>query len=186
MKKINKGQYGYIKFQRMVELLKTLIMLGLSIALYFLGIYSTGSNQNLLTFVAVLGCLPMAKFFVSFVMFTKAKGCSKELYSELNEKGLMPLFYDLYFTEFKLNFQCSALVYKKKSLIIMSEDSNIQINEGENHLKKVLENCGYDNVTVKIYTDKKKFIERFADLNSFEDEEVNIEFLKDNILSVSI
>jgi len=186
MKSVKKGMYGYIQYQRIVELVKTLIMLALSIGLYFLGIYSTGSNQNLLTFVAVLGCLPMAKFFVSFIMFVKAKGCSKDLYDEINAKGLKPLFYDLYFTEFKLNFQCSLLVYKKKCLIIMSEDSCIQINEGEAHLKKVLENCGYDNVTVKIYTDKKKFIERFIELNSFDEEESNIEVLKDNILSVSI
>lgn len=186
MKIVKKGQYGYIKFQRIIELIKTLIMLGLSVCLYFLGVYSTGSNQNLLTFVAVLGCLPMAKFFVSFVMFSKARGCSKELHDELEQKHLTPLFYDLYFTQFKINFQCSVLMYKKKCLIVMSEDSNINVSEGEAHLKNVLENAGYSNITVKIFTDKNKFIDRLVDLQSFEEDETNIDFLKDNILNVSI
>ena len=180
-----KGTYGYISRQRKIEIAKTVFMLALSFALYNLGIYSTGSNKNLLTLVAVLGCLPMAKFFVNAIMFIKAKGCSKELHDSLKAKGLTPDFYDLYFTAFKKNYQASALTYKRKNLIIMSEDPNIDVAEGEEHLKNILANAGASDVTVKIFTDAAKFTDRLADLKELEDDS-KTDFIKDNILSVSL
>ena len=38
-----------------------------------------------------------------------------ELKEKLDVKSLEPLFYDLYFTAFKKNYQVSALYYKKKN-----------------------------------------------------------------------
>lgn len=184
--KVKKGDYGYIKFSAKKEVIKTLFMIILCIAIYELGIYSTGSNSNLLTYVAVLGCLPMAKFCVNAIMFLKAKGCSKELKDELEQKNLSPLYYDLFFTAFKKNYQVSALEYKKKNLIMISEDSNISVEEGEQHIKELLGNAGYKDLTVKIYTDKDKFIERLTELNSLPEEEKDLTFLFDNILGLSL
>ena len=184
--KNTKGQYGYIKKQRKIEIAKTLIILLLCFAIFRMGVYSTGTKQNLLTIVAVLGCLPMAKFAVNVIVFYKAKYCSEALYNELKEKKLEPLFYDLYFTTLKKNFQISCLDYKKKNLIMLSEDEKIDIKEGEEHIITVLKNAGYENVSVKIYTDKDKFIERMAQLKTLSDDEGDFTFLLDNILSVSI
>ncbi|MBO4679083.1 MAG: hypothetical protein J5626_05380 [Lachnospiraceae bacterium] len=185
MFKSKKGTYGYIKSQRKIEIVKTIVMLALSFGLYNLGVYSVGSNKNLLTLVAVLGCLPMAKFCVNAIMFSKAKGCSKELHDNLEARGLSPDFYDLYFTAFKKNYQASALSYKRKNLIIMSEDPSIDTAEGEEHLKAVLSNAGASDVTVKIFTDAGKFMDRLSDLKDLE-EDSKTDFIKDNILSVSL
>ena len=185
MKNKRKGTYGYIAFQRKVEIVKTAIMLALSFGLYNLGIYSTGNNRNLLTLFAVLGCLPMAKFCVNAIMFMRAKGCSEALYNELSAKGVTPDFYDLYFTAFKKNYQASALTYKRKSLIAVSEDANIDVAEAEAHLKTVLENAGVKDPTVKIFTDVNKFIDRLSELQALEDES-DTTFIKDNILGVSL
>jgi len=186
MKRIKKGEFGYIKFQRKFEICKTILMLVLSLAIYRLGIYSTGSNENLLTFVAVLGCLPMAKFAVNSVMFSKAKGCSKEVYEEITKRNITPSFYDMFFTTSKKNFQISVLEYKKKTLIMLSEDPNIDITETEDHVKTVVANCGYKDITVKLYTDKAKFIERLTELNNLEKEDNDNTVLYDNLLSVTI
>ena len=61
MKKAVKGTYGYIKTKRTFVLLRTILYFIISLALLFAGIISTGSRKNLLTVVAVLGCLPAAK-----------------------------------------------------------------------------------------------------------------------------
>ena len=185
MFKNKKGTFGYIAHQRKVEIVKTIFMLALSFGCYNLGVYSTGSNRNLLTLVAVLGCLPMAKFCVNAIMFSKAKGCSQELHDKLESRGITPDFYDLYFTAFKKNYQASALTYKKKNLIAISEDEKIDIAEAEEHLKTVLTNAGVSNATVKIFKDADKFIDRLSELNELE-EETNTEFIKDNLLGVSL
>ena len=186
MKRIKKGEYGYIKHQRTIEVIKTVAMLILCIAVYRLGIYSTGSNKNYLTFVAVLGCLPMAKFAVNATMFSKAKGCSEEAFNEISKAKTAPWFYDLYFTTFKKNFQVSSLFYKKKNLILLTEDSKTDVAACEEHLTEVLKNCGYENVTIKVFDNSKKFVERLNDLADLENDENDLTVLKDNILSVSI
>lgn len=186
MKKTKKGQYGYIKYQKKIEIVKTIFMILLSVGVYRIGIYSTGSNENLLTFVAVLGCLPMAKFCVNAIMFSRAKGCSKELHERLMNENLNPLYFDLYFTSAKSNFQVSALEYKKKSLIMISEDEKIDVTKAEEHIKTVLANCGYSGVTVKLFIEPEKFVQRLKELNELESDKEDITVLSDNILSVSI
>ena len=56
-----KGTFGYIKRQRRWEIIRTMLMFGISIALYAAGYIATKSNKNLLTLAAVLGCLPASK-----------------------------------------------------------------------------------------------------------------------------
>ena len=55
---VKKGCYGYIRNHKVVTGIRTLLYLGISIGLYVMGYVTTGSNKNLLTIVAILGCLP--------------------------------------------------------------------------------------------------------------------------------
>ena len=75
-----KGQYGYLKRQMKRELIKTFILFGISLSLYFAGRITTGTNKNLLTIVAVLGFLPASQFAVRSIMFMRAKGCSEAVF----------------------------------------------------------------------------------------------------------
>ncbi len=185
MFKKNKGKFGYIKRSLRIEFIKALVMILLCVGIYYMGIYSTGSNANVLTFVAILGCLPFAKYFVNFVMLLKAKGCSKELYEELNPVD-SNIYYDLFFTTAKKNFQVSALYYKKKCLIMLSEDEKIDVQGLEEHLKGILKASGFENITIKVYLDKDKFIERLKELKELEEDSENLSFLYDNLLSVAL
>ena len=115
----------------------------------------------------------------------KAKGCSVELHDKMIARGLTPDFYDLYFTAFKKNYQASALIYKRKNLIVMSEDPKVDAAEGEEHLRTVLKNAGVADATVKIFIDADKFMDRLSELQALEDDSKS-DFIKDNILSVSL
>lgn len=184
--KYKKGTYGYINAHKKIEILKTVLMLLLCVATYFLGLKTTGSKNNLLTFVAVLGCLPMAKFAVNAVLFLKAKSCSKEVYEKISEASLEPTFFDLYFTGYKKNFQASALYYKKNTIIIFTEDEKVDDNLFVEHLNGILENIKVTNVTIKIYHDLSDYISRLSELSNLEDDKKDHTFLLENILSVSI
>lgn len=180
-----KGTFGYIKSQRIIELIKSVFMIALCAGTYYIGVFSTGSNQNILTFVSILGCLPMAKFFVNFILFTKAKGCSESLHDKLQAENIEPTFYDLYFTAFKNSYQVSAIYYNKGNLIGISEDNSIDTEACEKHLEEILEKCGYKNITIKIFKDTVKYIDRHKQLTELEDDKDN-SFLLENILGVSI
>ncbi len=186
MKRVLKGDFGYIKFRRKFEIIKTLFMLALSIAMYEIGLITTGTNSNMLTYVAVLGCLPMAKFAIGAIMFIKAKGCSPELKEYFDKRGVTPWYYDLWFTSYDKNFQISALYYKKKNLLMITEDENLNAAECEEHIKNLLKTAGFDNLTVKVFIDRNKFADRVLELKDLLEDEKQLEFLQDNIINVSL
>ena len=72
MKKIRKGCYGYMDYQKKVTILRTVLFFAVSIGIYGMGISSPGNNKNLLTVVAVLGLLPSCKSAINMIMFLKA------------------------------------------------------------------------------------------------------------------
>ncbi len=91
-----KGAYGYITNRKKFTALRTALYFAISLSLYVAGYVTTGSNKNLLTIVAVLGCLPSCKSAVNMIIFLRAKGCSAELKTKLegfDEK--LTVFYDL-------------------------------------------------------------------------------------------
>ena len=76
MTRAKKGEDTYLSQRKKQEILKTIIMFGISAAVFLMGCLSTGSKNNLLTIVAVLGCLPASKSAVSMIMNLRVKGCS--------------------------------------------------------------------------------------------------------------
>ena len=136
-------------------------MFFVSISLYMAGVAATKTNKNLLTLVAVLGCLPASKSAVSMIMFLKAKGCSGALKAEIENKadGLCGR-YDLYLTSYSKNFQISHLVMKGKNLVGITEQAEFDESACGQHLKTLFAQNGFHNITVKIFREKEKYLER--------------------------
>lgn len=170
MKFAKKGCFGYIDGQKRWTLLRTIAYFILCAAVFTIGYMTTGSRRNLMTIVAVLGCLPACKSAVNYIMFLKAKGCSKGAYDSIEPaaKGLYAI-YDLYMTSYKANFPISHLVIAGGSIVAYAEEK-IDVNEAETHIKDHLKQDGYKNITVKVFTDLDKYIERLEQIQelSFE------------------
>ena len=100
MKRVKKGQFGYIKYRRGFHLILAIIMFAMAVILYFAGIKATGNNKNLLTVAAILGCLPASQSLVTAILGFRAKCCTKELFDKIKGKleENMVSVYDLYFT----------------------------------------------------------------------------------------
>lgn len=67
MKKQKKGTPGYLEYKKKIEIIRTIIYFLLVAAVYLLGYSQTHSNKNLLTVVAVVGCLPACKALVGVI-----------------------------------------------------------------------------------------------------------------------
>lgn len=67
MKKIQKGKPGYLNYKRKVEILRTVIYFVIVLAIFALGYWQTHTRLNLLTVVAILGCLPASKALVGVI-----------------------------------------------------------------------------------------------------------------------
>lgn len=174
MKNAQKGTFGYLKAKRTIVLIRTIIYFGISLSLFFAGIIATDTRKNLLTVVAVLGCLPACKSLVNLIMYLKASGCSKEAKERLSKaEGSLSCMYDMYFTSYKENFAISHMTVAGKNICGYTEDKKCNVNGCEDHLAAMLKQAGYKELTVKIFTDLNKYCERLHQLNALEHKNFN-------------
>ena len=167
--KVQKGMFGYLPYKKKQSTIITIIMFSLSIALYVAGYVTTKTNANLLTVVAILGCLPASKSAVSMIMYLKAKGCSEADEQAIeNVIGSLNGYYDLYFTGYSKNFPTSHLVVTQNSIIAYSADKKIVEKEFHEHMKDILNKEHIHDITVKLFTDRAKYINRLKELNQSE------------------
>ena len=68
-----KGTRNYINSQKKFEILRTLLYFALPLGLFLIGYITTKTKVNLMTIVAVVGCLPASKSLVGAIMFLRYK-----------------------------------------------------------------------------------------------------------------
>lgn len=163
--KKKKGEYGYIANQRKWEIAKTAFLFALSLAIYLTGYISTGTNKNLLSIVAVLGCLPASMCAVNMILFLRAKGCPASLHDEISahSEGLSQL-YDCVFTSYERTYELPHLVFGQNALIGIAVNPKCKIPECEKHLQSMLQKGGIKDVTVKVFQDVPKYLKRLDQL----------------------
>jgi hypothetical protein len=169
---VPKGSYGYMENRKLMTTLRTLLYFVLCIGLYLLGYVTTGSNKNLLTIVAILGTLPACKSAVNMIIFLRTKGCSAGLQEQVCPYDtVLTTFYDLYFTTYQTNFAVSHMALKGNVLCGVTENPKCDVKGAEEHLEHMMAQEGIKNVTVKIFSDAGKYIDRLGQLTKLELEE---------------
>ena len=172
MKRVKKGQFGYIKYRRTFHLIFSVILYAMAVALYFAGVKTTGDNKNLLTVVAILGCLPASQSLVTTILGFRAKSCSKELYEKIENKvdENMVSIYDLFFTTYDRNYPISHIVIKNNCMCGVMEQSKHSVNDLEKYLEDTFAKNGIKGVSVKIFEKsmEEKYLNRLDELKKLE------------------
>lgn len=166
MKRAVKGNFGYLHAKRIQVLIRTIIFFIIPLLLFAAGYITTGTRRNLLTVVAVLGCLPACKSLVSLIMYIRSSGCSlsaKEIIEK--QEGSLIGMYDMYFTSYKLNFPISHMVVEGMNICGYTESPACDTKACEAHLDTMLKQSGYKDMTIKIFTDISKYVGRLRQLN---------------------
>lgn len=164
-----KGEFDYPPYERKRVILRTAAYFLISIAVFLLGYFSTGKKENLLTIVAVLGMLPASKSLVSVVMYFKIPKFSETDYQEISEhEGDVPVIYSLYLTSYRLNFPINCFAVRGNNLIGYTEFPNCDCAACEEHIQGILKQNSIKNMTIKIFHEKARFIERLDQLQALE------------------
>ena len=165
--KVAKGDAGYIRMRKRKTLLKTILEYGIVIALLVLGIIETGSRQNLLTVVAVLGCLPASKALVEFIMVMPHRSIAEEMAAELDLNAeLLTRAYDMVFTSEKIIMPVEAIVISGNTICGYSSNAKVDMNFIAKHLKQYLHANQFDKVSVKIFDNYTAFATRAEGMNN--------------------
>lgn len=170
--KIKKGDAGYICRRKRNCIIKTVVEFGIVIALLLLGIWQTGNRLNLLTVVAILGCLPASKALVEVIMIAPHKSVLRETENEIkaNTEYLTTAF-DMVFTSEKKIMPVDCIVISGNTICGYTSKEKVDANEAAKHIKKYLDSNKYTKVSVKIFDNYKSFVSRIKEMNQLAIEE---------------
>ena len=167
--KIKKGDYGYLMHQRKIEILKTIVLFAISIAIYAAGYISAGSRENLFTVVAVLGMLPASKSAVSMIMFLRFQTGSREVFEKVSGIiGNIPVFYDSVITTTQKSYPLNVFFCYAGNLCGYTEKPDTDTKTVEKHIKEMLRNNQMSDVTIKLYTDLNAYLARIESVKNID------------------
>lgn len=180
-----KGSKDYIRTQKIYEVVRTVLYFGISLSLFAAGYITTGNRLNLLTVVAVLGCLPASKSAVNMIMFLRCKGLGREAAAQIAPcEGDLFCLYDMAFTSYSRTFEVGHMAVKGNTVCGYSEKKDFPEREFQTHLEPIMKADSHKNVTVKIFTDLEKYKERLMQLQTLETEADNTEGIVRTLKSV--
>ena len=176
--RICKGQLGYVKSERKAQLIKTCLLFLLPIAIFIMGMLSTGTRKNLLSVVAILGLLPASRALVVLIMLYRAKTVGTELGEMLTElinafpEGKRNLACECNITTQERNYPVAQLAVMNGCVLGYSDYQDkpgkkkpVDYKKLEDYLKECLPNNGYKNYTVKIFTNPDQYKDRILGLS---------------------
>ena len=172
MKKVAKGKFGYTLSHRKRQIIKMSLYIALALAVFLLGLIVTKTTKNVLSIVAIVGALPISKEMVGVIMSYKRKPMEQSVYQQISEKaGNLEQIYELLFTTQEKSYGVEAAIVEGRDVICYTVDPKCEVTVLQKHLLKMLDANGYKQ-NVKVYTDLKKFLDRVADLERREKEEI--------------
>lgn len=166
MKKVKKGTPGYLDYKKKIEIIRAFIYFGIVAAIFLLGYFQTGTRLNLLTVVAVLGCLPAAKVLVGVITRFPYRSIDKERAGEIAEKtGHLTVCYDMVITSREKIMPVDCIVISGNNIFGYTHYEKVDLNVLAAHIKEILRQNQYTGLSVRILNEYKPFITRAEGLD---------------------
>ena len=166
MKKTEKGTPGYLSHKKHMEIIRTIIYFGIVAAIFFLGYFQTKTRLNLLTVVAVLGCLPAAKALVGVIVRLPYRSADRKIVADLSEKaGHLTTCYDLVLTSTEKIMAVDCIVVSGSTIFGYTHYEKTDPEETQKHIKNILSEHGFTGFTVRILREYKGFLGRAEGLD---------------------
>lgn len=183
-----KGTKGYLDSQKKYEILRTVIYFGISLSLFIAGFIQTKERANLLSIVAILGCLPASKSAVGMIMFLRFRSFSGPSAEKIERHAQgLDCLYDMVFTSYKKNFVVSHLAVRGNTVCGFSDKGGqFEENEFYKHIGEILKLDGHKSVTVKVFTNLEKYTERLEQMQGLEQDETVTQAVIATLRSVAL
>ena len=144
--KITKGMPGYIKDQKKKRILITILLFGISIAVFLTGYLTTHTRNNLLTIVAILGCLPAARSAVGMIMLLPYRSFEEEKVREVEAAaaGILSA-YDMVLTSSEKVMPVDVLLISRHLICGYVSRTKVPPAEVEAYLARILKESKSQN-----------------------------------------
>ena len=171
-KKIRKGDFGYIQHEKIRRFLVTLLLFAIPMAAFVGAYLITGTKKNIITVIALVGCLPACKSLVGFIVMFLQKSMDESSYRKIKEHAKdLVMSYEMYLTTYEKSTFVESFAICGNKVIGYSSRIDGSPQFVEQHVKKILKQNGY-KVDVKVMTELKPYLERLDYLNAHKEEMV--------------
>lgn len=169
-KKIRKGDFGYIQSEKIRRLLVTVALFVIPLAAFAGGVLVTGTKKNLITVIAMVGCLPACKSMVGLIMMWMQKSMDPAVYRQIKEHaGDLVMSYEMYLTSYEKSTFVESFAVCGNKVVGYSSRITGSPQFVEQHVRKILKQNGY-KTEVKVLTELKPYLERLDYLNTHQEE----------------
>ncbi len=159
MIKCEKGTPGYLREKLKIEILRTVVYFAIVIAVFLLGYSQTHSKKNLLTVVAVVGCLPACKALVGVITRIPYQTVDPALPDEIGGKAShLTVIYDLEVTSTEKIMPIDCMVISHQKVYGYTTGKKVDLQETAAYLRKMLRQNDFPEVSVKMYDQYKQFL----------------------------
>lgn len=178
--KVQKGDFGYIQWQKKQRILVTLELFFIPLVAFVIGVLVTGTRNNLITVIAVVGCLPACRSLVGVIVMWMQKPMEEELYQEIRQhQKELTMAYELVVTTYEKNAFLDAVAICGNKVAAYSSRMKESPEYIEQHIRKILKQNGY-KTEVKVFKEKRAYLDRLDHLNAHKAElERDIKFEPD-------
>jgi len=165
-----KGCYGNIRSRRKSAILRTAVLAGFSLGIFLLGLLLFHSGRNLLSVIAALGAIPTGLSAVNMILFLKARPLSREAYEAIERhRGRLLIRYEMEMTSYDRTWHIGASCVLNKNVCLFTEETDADLNACEKHVREQLSIGGYEDLTVKVFSDLSQFTARLDQLEKLRD-----------------
>lgn len=171
-KKLGKGTYGYLNQNKINAWRRAALMLSVPAIIFIAAWIVNGTRNNVMTVVAIVGCLPGCNQVVRAIVASRYHSMSKKLYEETEAaRGERMALYENVFTSYEKNYYVDCIVISGRDVVGYSADKNTDPAKAAEHIRTILKSNSYKQ-NVKIFKEQKAFLERVRTLSEGQPEEV--------------
>lgn len=185
---MKKGTYGYINNKKTKNLLFSLLLFAIALAIFFIGYFlNNREKNNVFSIAAVLLILPAAKVLVSYIVVMPFKSPEKLKYDKIESLISPDMIFlsDLVITSTEKIMNLDFIVIASGNIIGLMGKQTQDISYITTYLSHSIKNQG-SSYHVKVFKEYKPFIERVTTVNHEEDNKKSDEKIKDFILTLSV
>lgn len=167
MKKIQKGKPGYLNYKKKVEIIRTIVYFAIVLAVLALGIWQTGTRLNILTVVAILGCLPASKSLVSVIARFPYPSIDPDKAKEIAKLSRhLTVCYDTVITSREKIMPADCFVISGHNIYGYTHYEKVNTDELAKHIRTILNDNQYTGMTIKVLNQYAPFLARVEGLDN--------------------
>ena len=139
-KKIKKGDFGYIHHEKIRRFLVTLLLFVIPMAAFVGAYLITGTKKNIITVIAMVGCLPACKSMVGCIVMFLQKSMDEKSYRKISEHAKdLVMSYEMYLTTYEKSTFVESFAICGNKVIGYSSRIDGSPQFVEQHVKKKFE-----------------------------------------------